>query len=300
MSRISIVLLILGCNLLATNALAQMTVHEALSPDERFWKWDTISHTPFPRHFRSIARLKLSGSGQFTEEQWKTISQLSDTPGVVVDLREEAHLFFNHQPISWYGPGNSAHRGISASLIETREKAMLAAFERQKNAGASVVIYRREKKARSHKLWWPGSYPIGTLGTEQDLISKSADWTYHRFPLSDHRALNAKQLQQLLEWLSTLDPKTWLHVHCHAGSGRTTAFMILYNLYKARGEKPWIPIVESHYRLLGKPIQVQALLSKPHPTEQERLLQARIQTYHQFHYLVKQERLKKKPVPARL
>ena len=55
--------------------------------------------------------------------------------------------------------------------------------------------------------------------------------------VTDEMAPDATQVDRFLTALRDMPPETWVHVHCHAGHGRTTSFMVMYALLRnASGE----------------------------------------------------------------
>ncbi len=57
--------------------------------------------------------------------------------------------------------------------------------------------------------------------------------------VTDDMAPDAAQTDRFVEFCRTMAPGTWLHIHCRAGHGRTTTFMVMYLLLFTRTAGPW-------------------------------------------------------------
>ena len=48
----------------------------------------------------------------------------------------------------------------------------------------------------------------------------------------DHRRPGDVDIDHFVELIKHLPKKTWLHIHCRGGSGRTTTFMAMYDMLR--------------------------------------------------------------------
>ena len=56
--------------------------------------------------------------------------------------------------------------------------------------------------------------------------------TYIRLPVSDHQRPSDEIVDQFLAFVLGMPKEYWFHFHCKAGRGRTTTFMVLYDIIK--------------------------------------------------------------------
>ena len=152
---------------------------------------------------KGLKDLNISGSSQFSFKGLKEmVKKINHQSFIVVDLREECHAFVNNRPISWKGYHNWANIGYTLYTIKNEELARLHGF-----SGMSVT------------------------NTEED-ICKKAGVMYFRIPVTDHIRPQDDDVDEFMNFTGSIEKGTWLHFHCRAGKGRTTTFMIMYDMMK--------------------------------------------------------------------
>ena len=83
-------------------------------------------------------------------------------------------------------------------------------------------------------------YEIDRFQSEKELTEDEGLY-YVRFPLKDHCWPDAEYVDQFIDLIKELGiDNLWLHIHCHAGKGRTGSFLIMYDKMK----NPDVPIKE--------------------------------------------------------
>lgn len=175
---------------------------------------------------------RMSGSAQFSEKQFHgLVEKLRQQSGEVwiVDCRLETHGLINGIAVSWCGPDNGANLGKSAEDVETEEKALSVLV------GTTVTAYTAEndKPAQSQE------YTVEKWETERAL-AESEGMRYLRLACPDHCWPPAEVIDAFIAFAGGLKEDAWLHFHCQAGSGRTGAFMTIYEMMK----KPDAPVEE--------------------------------------------------------
>lgn len=75
------------------------------------------------------------------------------------------------------------------------------------------------------------SYVINALQTEEQVV-RQAGAHYWRVPVTDHMRPDDKDVDQFLSLVKKLPPQTWVHFHCRGGRGRTSTFMIMYDMVR--------------------------------------------------------------------
>lgn len=157
-------------------------------------------------HLRLDTANRSSGSSQFTaaglaQIQAEVQKARLGARLVIVDLRQESHGLLHGQPVEWMGPHNQANRGKSAGAVFADEGRRLAEVGGQSEA---------ELCARA--------------GVE-----------YLRLPVTDHLVPDEATVKEFLRLAERLEREgAWVHFHCKAGRGRTTTFMALWEMFRAR------------------------------------------------------------------
>lgn len=172
--------------------------------------------------------LNISGSAQFSEPQLHqlavTLRKLAKGKRVyVIDLRQESHVFLNGHPISWYELHNWANSGLSLEQIQRDEAERFGAL-----AGKTIRAYGVSHDSKSGKI----KFKVHSCVTEREAV-ESEGFTYLRLPAPDLRWPPAPLIDDFIEFVKGIDmDQSWLHFHCHAGTGRTGIFMMLYDKLK--------------------------------------------------------------------
>jgi protein tyrosine phosphatase len=113
----------------------------------------------------------------------------------------------------------------------------------------SVSQIDRKNKAGQIADLSAQSYKIRSLMTEAQIVSATGA-TYVRIPVTDHTKPDDEDVDQFLDVVKRLPPHTWVHFHCHAGRGRTSTFMILYDMLRNR-KLPREDIIDRQAQLIG-------------------------------------------------
>lgn len=219
---------------------------EAAIPAEAAWRLDGDRSAP-PIHFRRDESLRIAGGGQPSKTTLAHLhEQLSlsiDTPLWVIDLRQESHGYLNEDAVSWHGVANAANRGKAAESVERDEQQRLA-----EAIGTNVQAVPMGHYDEAHI---PYTFAEGVTGfaTERDIARKSG-LGYVRIAATDMRWPEPQAIDDFVNFYRSL-PKEhgWLYFHCQAGQGRTTTFMVLYEIL----ERPDCTADEAiaHQRALG-------------------------------------------------
>lgn len=213
------------------------------APNKLLLTLDGVPHARLPRHFRTtdnqqqlkasnisvagLASLHAIGSGQFSLQQLKLVVKKIAHPIIVIDLRQESHGFVNGIPISWYGIKNWANYGKSDNQIRATETNLL----NKTKAAKQIVVYSRIKKTKDGYVSGinPAQLKVKTVANEKDVV-KSLGLNYHRFFVPDHSKPSDQQVDQFIQFIRKSPKDVWLYFHCRAGIGRTTTFMVMYDI----------------------------------------------------------------------
>lgn len=182
--------------------------------------------TPTPSR-QGLDRLLMSGSAEFSAGEFKALQRALQAkahgPFYVVDLRQESHGLFNGHAVSWYGERDWGNVG------KTRQEALQDENQRLRQAkGKHILMAKLDKKKMPVN---PQRNKIETAMSEQQLV-ESAGWHYLRLTDTDHVWPAAENIEAFVDFVRTLPQEAWLHFHCQAGKGRTTAYMVMYDIMK--------------------------------------------------------------------
>ncbi len=198
-----------------------------------------------PKDFRSTAaadslknvemsglkELNISGSAQFSElELAAMLREITQRPFVIVDLRQESHGFLDGAAISWYGKKNWENQGKTLSEVTELENKLLDELQA---AGEAEVALTFKASGKSPDA--PRTLLKLNKASNEAALAASYGVSYLRIPATDHILPGDSQVDDFLDFYRTLPPGTWLHFHCHAGHGRTTTFMAMYDILRNQG-----------------------------------------------------------------
>ncbi|MBQ7631065.1 MAG: hypothetical protein IJS81_12785 [Selenomonadaceae bacterium] len=189
------------------------------------WKVD-IYYNPPSRE--GLENFHASASGQPTLSELKNIFDEikkvapNDKKIYIVDLRQESHGFADEYPVSWYVKKNRANVDKTFSEIELDEKSRL---ENLRGKFTKFVPLGNYDTKHFQEITFA---PKNTLTEKQ--AAESAGFNYARFYALDMTFPAPEVVDEYLKFLSQIDSETWLHFHCHAGHGRTTIFLVMYDI----------------------------------------------------------------------
>ncbi len=193
---------------------------------------------------RGMAELHVSASAQPSlsglSSLHKKLVKIAPNPGqiYIVDLRQESHGFADGFPVSWYKKRNNANVGMDAEAVEKDEAKRLQELLGEKTR---FVPQGDSDKARFKEKTFA---PKKTL-TERE-AAEAAGFHYVRFAATDKVWPDNKEIDNFLKFVSNLPPDAWLHFHCHAGHGRTTTFLSIYDILR-NPDVSLEDVVKRHY-----------------------------------------------------
>lgn len=172
--------------------------------------------------------LNASGSAQFSRKN--ILAALSSMQGQVyiVDLRKESHGFINGEAISWYGKRNWANKGQTDSFLSHLETRL---FQRLINLKKTSICHLPKGSSSNLCNINSISTSIETAKTEKQLLN-DLGLKYIRFPVLDRWRPNDAIIDQFVKFVKSLPARVWLHFHCRGGSGRTTTFLVMYDIIR--------------------------------------------------------------------
>ena len=212
----------------------------------------------FSPDLTGLDTLNVSASAQFNAWQFArladTIRELADGKEVYVfDLRRESHMLLDGHPFSWYKRHNWSNEGLSLEEIEQDETERFGAV-----LGKTFQAFVKEDDNRGGMI----EFTAHSMMSEKELV-ESEGFHYIRIPVVDHTWPTAEQVDEFIDFVKSHNhDDVWLHFHCHAGSGRTGAFLVIYD----KMMNPEIPILDICVRqtMLGASYMLQENPADPY------------------------------------
>jgi hypothetical protein len=189
---------------------------------------------PGPRPTRlGLDSIKASGGHQFSVAELDTMLANLPTKPVIIDLRQESHGFLNGTAVSWYSPMDFANNGKTLSVIEADEHTRLKA---QLSLGRACLTIVQAKDSGGHITQADTQeIPVTEIQTEAQVVA-GRHLRYLRLAVTDHTRPADKDIDDFLRFYREMPKDTWLHLHCHAGEGRTTVFLIMMDMLANAGQ----------------------------------------------------------------
>jgi predicted protein tyrosine phosphatase len=208
--------------------------------------FDALPKQGLPNHFRTVLdpwarpvdappsrqgldRLLASGSEQPALSALAGSIRKLAPQVMVVDLRQESHAYLGGCPISWYGDKNWANKGKSLAEVEADERARIASL----SGVPAVTVAKVQAKDAEGRLSDVQTQEVPfPLAQSEEAAVRSLGLQYFRITVTDHTRPQDAEVDRFVTFVRELAPDVWLHFHCHAGDGRTTTFLLLYDMLR--------------------------------------------------------------------
>lgn len=173
-----------------------------------------------------LNELAVSASAQFSVNQFKDLAtDLKEAAEgkniVIVDLREESHGFINGIAISVYGLHNWGNLFLERNELQAQYEKYFANL-----VGTTITAYGRDDEIKLDEIL---ELKVETVMSEKELV-ESEGFEYLHIACTDHVWPDAEEIDIFIEYVKNIDVEnTWFHFHCAGGSGRTGAFLMIYD-----------------------------------------------------------------------
>ncbi|WP_125153462.1 GxGYxYP domain-containing protein [Clostridium rectalis] len=187
-------------------------------------------------NLKGLNKLNISGSKQFSEQNLPmVIKDIKTTlPITVVDLRQESHGFINGLPVSYANAKNNANMGLSKSEVLQNEKEQLNSIK----LNSPISFYNDPKKTI-----------IAKKVESEEQLTKNNSLSYVRIPVTDTKLPTDDMVDYFVDMVKNNPKDTWYHFHCKQGIGRTTTFMIMYDMMKNAKDATSDEIIQRQLKL---------------------------------------------------
>lgn len=224
--------LLFSFTLLPTDAYSSSTTKTSNTSDTVNLVIDNLRINELPSHFRKttdlsilnrknintdgLDTLNISGSQQFSRNNINLITDNINTnlPFIVIDLRQESHGFVNEIPISYENEHNNANINLSRTEVLFKEKYDLSKIKLNK----TLTFYNKDI-----------SIIPSYVGNESKTCHDNS-LSYIRITATDRIPPSPKNIDFFVKSIKKLPKDKWLHFHCKEGIGRTSTFMIFYDM----------------------------------------------------------------------
>lgn len=240
---------------------------------------DVGQHAERPKHFRitqtrpdlklnwrGFQELNAAASGQFSSKSLLQVLDIVQSKKIyIVDLRQESHGFIDGNAVSLYRDQNTINQGYSDAEIVDREKNFLEAI------AAKPFVFLQDEKEGLGKKTSSKKYTVKDVFSE-DALARKHQIHYQRFYVQDHHAPNIKTTKAFVRFVKDLPKDTMLYFHCRGGRGRSTTFLMMYDILKNGKTVSLDAIFNRHVAIGSKDLRVLPEKNSPkYPFAVERL-----------------------------
>lgn len=229
---------------------------------------DRGNSVQLPPHFRStyqldrnnndvnwdgLTDLRISAGGQLSKLNLeKMLNYLHTKQLVIIDLRQESHGFLNGNAISWFAPHNAINANKKDEQIEQDQASLLGSLENQEYVTVNKIIQKTPDDIVKNVK--PVEFAVHNISSEE---SVAADYhlNYYRLYVQDFHAPSEKQVDRFIKVVNRISKDKWIFFHCRAGRGRSTTFMVMYDMLHNAKKVSFEDILKRQAKLGGINLQ---------------------------------------------
>ncbi|KTC83851.1 tyrosine protein phosphatase [Legionella cincinnatiensis] len=195
-----------------------------------------------------INELSLSGSEEPSEKGWKEIvdyiakhRKIGGKSVLVLDLRQESHGYLNGRAITLVSEHDWINRGKSNDQSLIAQENWLNSLKLEKKVSGVLSSQQFAAKEYSNGK----NIPVKKIKNERELVSRLG-FEYHRLYVTDHMAPSDSEVDVFLTIIKNAPKDAWFHIHCRGGKGRTTTFLVMYDMLKNANKVSFDEIIARH------------------------------------------------------
>lgn len=181
-----------------------------------------------------IKDVYVSGSEEPSEKGWRSIAEYIamrrpkiEQPAVVIDLRQESHGFLNGRAITLVSNFNWLNLGKTNEQVTQDQENWLMSLRAKKIVNGILTLAQYRDKEFVHGK----SMAVSSVKNEEYYVHRWG-FEYHRLYISDHRHPSDSEVDSFLNLVKSKPEKTWFHVHCRGGKGRTSTVLAMFDMLK--------------------------------------------------------------------
>ena len=143
-------------------------------------------------------------------------------------MRQETHIFVNGLPVSWFATKDWANVGRTNDEIQGNEDGRVKSLK----PGSKIAVHPGAPiKKNGVASSAPENVTVERASTERDIVTAN-NAAYERLTVTDHARPLDEEVDRFILAVRALPENGWAHFHCEAGRGRTTTFMVLYDMLR--------------------------------------------------------------------
>ncbi len=197
-----------------------------------------------------LSSLHISGSAEFNDLNLPVIlKDVNHFPFIDIDLRQETHGFVNGMSVSWYGKYDWADTALSREQVIALEKRKLDSLYKTRIIKVTHVLQKNKADDTFEKIR-DTTFTVISAMTEEELAKKN-EISYFRITATDHRQPTVQDVDLFIDYITRIENEPWIHFHCHAGDGRTTTFMVMFDMMHNAARVSFEDIVARQYLIGG-------------------------------------------------
>ena len=183
-----------------------------------------------------LNELNAYGSGNLDLDLLKSVIEKEPNKFYIINLLQIPTYYFKSRNLRWYGIGYLPNRGFFETKKSVRQRLMykfrkmLRGFPTELN-DQSITIFQSEKQV------------VESLGAHFYTPQMDEDWL-----------VETGYIDELVEFFKQLPNDAKLYFHCSHGKGRTTTFLILYDMFKNASKVSLKDFVNRHYCIGGEDV----------------------------------------------
>lgn len=209
---------------------------------------DTVNNTPTLKHWRdnfdlAKATMNMHGNAKGLKTLWMSGSAEASVAGfntiinhinkaidhrpvhiVDVDLRKESHGFLNNNAITL------ANKNDWINLNKTRDEALWAEKNWLDSLSEEKKVYVVQHIKFKMQAFDTGKWVVVNSVSNEEAVAKAHHMAYLRITVNDHMKPEDNEVDRFVDFVDHIKPNTWMYFHCRGGLGRTTMFMVMYDM----------------------------------------------------------------------